>query len=89
MGHNMGTKGIGVTNEGTLEMHGKQFFPTWTRLAAPAYAGSNVIWLQEEVNWEVGQRVAIISSAYKDIPNDQNEVRIITAVSGRYAYRSL
>lgn len=40
------------------------------------------------MNWEVGQYVAVITSIYKDIEQDQNEVRRIVAVSGKYASSS-
>ena len=46
-------KGIHVT--GVLELHGKRYFRTWTRLAAPVVPGQTVIWLQHVVNWEPGQ----------------------------------
>jgi len=49
-----------------------------------SFLGSKVIWVQDDVNWEVGQYIAIITSAYKDIINDQNEVRQIVAISGKY-----
>lgn len=84
----MGSKGIGVTPSGTLEMHGKQYFPTWTRLAAHAYAGNDVIYVQEDINWEVGQYIVIITSVYEDLKNNQNEVRQIKAINGRYGRMS-
>ena len=42
-----------------------------------------MIWVQDEVNWEVGQSIAVTTSAYEDLRNDQNEVRKIVAISGR------
>ena len=49
----MGSKGIGVLGSGQIDIHAKQYFPTWTRLAASAKVGDSVIWLQDSVNWEV------------------------------------
>lgn len=45
-----------------------------------------MIWLQRAVNWEVGQKVLIVTSIYKDELNNQNEVRTITAIKGEYAH---
>jgi len=45
-------KGIKVT--GTLDIHGKRYFQTWTRLARNVDAGSQALVLQNEVNWEPG-----------------------------------
>lgn len=85
-----------------IEIFGKQYFPTWHRLATSAKAGllhlaisvfphrpnsaagDRVIWLQRAVNWEVGQKLVLTTSIYKDNLNNQNEVRTITAVNGAY-----
>jgi hypothetical protein len=47
-------KGIFVT--GTLDLHGHLHRVTWSRLAATAEAGDNRILLQDDVDWEVGQK---------------------------------
>eukprot|EP01084_Bolivina_argentea_P031560 58424_1 len=74
------SKGI-VTTNGLINVHGKQFHPTWTRLAISVYPGDNIIYLQESVNWEVGQRIVIITSVYLDYEyNHQNEEFIINAI---------
>ena len=39
--------------------YGKQFHPTWDRLAATVEGGSEVVVLQSDVNWEVGQEVRV------------------------------
>ncbi len=44
-----------------------------------------MIHLQDSVNWEVGQYVLITTSIYKDLIEDQNEMRQITAVNGKSA----
>lgn len=50
------------------------------------FLGNKVIFVQQDVNWEVGQYVVVITSAYRDNTNDQNEVRQIVAVNGKYFY---
>ncbi len=77
--------GLGLVVEpgGVLEVFGRLFQPTWTRLGATANAGSSVIQLAEAVDWEAGQKVVVVTSAMRDYPIlDQNEVRAITAVNG-------
>ncbi len=63
----MPSKGI-VAVDGTVDIHGKQFHPTWDRLAATAEEGDDVIILQSSVNWEVGQRVLVVTSSCHDCP---------------------
>lgn len=65
----------------TVDIHGKQFHPTWTRLAATARTQDDRVYLQEAVNWEVGQQVVVTTTVYKDKEDPQNEVRTIAAVS--------
>jgi len=78
-----GCKGLGVQSNGAVDIHMKQFFPTWTRLAASAKVGDRAIWLQKPVNWQVGQAIIVTTSAYRDEPtNHQNEERRIVAVNG-------
>jgi len=76
----LGTKGIVVFGE--IDIHGKQFHPTWTRLAATAAAGSSIVFLQDATNWEVGQQVVFATSAFLDAAESthQNEVRTIVAI---------
>ena len=47
---------------GAAEIHGKLFHPTWTRVAIPIYEGDNLVYLQESVNWEVGQEIVVITT---------------------------
>jgi hypothetical protein len=65
----------------TVDIHGKQFHPTWTRLAATARTQDDRVYLQEAVNWEIGQQVVVTTTVYKDKEDPQNEVRTIAAVS--------
>lgn len=82
----------GLISSGLLSLHGKIFHPTWTRLAATANKSSNIIYLQDKVNWEVGQSILLTTTVYLDCPlvyqlaycsnkAHQNEVRIIASVS--------
>eukprot|EP01113_Clastostelium_recurvatum_P002542 TRINITY_DN11072_c0_g1_i1.p1 TRINITY_DN11072_c0_g1~~TRINITY_DN11072_c0_g1_i1.p1 ORF type:complete len:1206 (-),score=225.61 TRINITY_DN11072_c0_g1_i1:105-3722(-) len=83
MGNNLGLKGIGVDVGGSLDIHGKQFHPTWSRLAATATAGSDRIYLMGQApNWEVGQQVVVVTSSYTDETTKENEVMTIKAISG-------
>eukprot|EP00958_Prasinococcus_capsulatus_P021670 scaffold2973_cov325-Prasinococcus_capsulatus_cf.AAC.3 len=82
----MSTKGIVADNGGQLDIHGKRFHPTWTRLANSVSQGSNIVQLQDQVNWEVGQYVLLVTSFYLDEYRsgsrpDANEVHKIVAVS--------
>lgn len=61
-------------------MHGKQFHPTWSRLASSINAGEDRIYLQDKVNWEPGQKVVLTTTFYFDRWWDQNEVLVIKAV---------
>jgi hypothetical protein len=81
LGSGFGTKGIAVPNGGVIEVHGKQFHQTWTRLAATAAPGDDMIYLQDAVNWEVGQEVVITTTTLWDEYDNQNEQLTIKAVS--------
>lgn len=67
-------------SKGVLEMHGKQYHPTWSRLKANVDPGDDRLYLQDNVNWEPGQRVLITTTFYSDDWWDQNEVLEIKAV---------
>ncbi len=55
-------KGIMVMGGGTLELHGKEK-KSWTKLASTANVGANQIILQEDPSWEVGDLIALTSTA--------------------------
>eukprot|EP01132_Coremiostelium_polycephalum_P000649 gene649-803_t len=78
-----GSKGIGVSSTGSINVHGKQFHRTWTKLAATTWTSDRVIYVQDDVNWEVGQQVVVITSIYEDEYSNQNEVMTIAAIQGR------
>ena len=54
-------KGISV-NGGILSIHGKRYFPTWTRLAETVEAGQDYLLVQEEVNWQLGQEIVLTTT---------------------------
>eukprot|EP01130_Rhizamoeba_saxonica_P005415 TRINITY_DN2168_c0_g1_i1.p1 TRINITY_DN2168_c0_g1~~TRINITY_DN2168_c0_g1_i1.p1 ORF type:complete len:1073 (-),score=270.64 TRINITY_DN2168_c0_g1_i1:36-3254(-) len=66
------SKGI-ISYDGTVDMHGKLFHPTWTRLAGTVDVGSEFIYLQEKVNWEVGQEILLVTSVWFDCPEEYEE----------------
>lgn len=79
IGPSYGSKGIGVS--GTIDIHGYQYHPTWTRLANTIYSGNDVIMIQDANNWEIGQQIVVSTSAMKDLTeSDFNEVRTISAI---------
>jgi hypothetical protein len=72
-------KGIYVT--GQIDVHGAQYFPTWTRLALTAAAGDTRLFIQDLVNWQVGQTIVITSTELKDSRDwHANEECIIVSV---------
>lgn len=76
------TKGIITRDDAEIDIHGKQFVPTWTRLAQSAYPGADKVFLKDSVNWEVGQQVLVASSYAHDSAIDFNEVMTIQAIRG-------
>eukprot|EP00927_Polykrikos_kofoidii_P015925 TRINITY_DN17144_c0_g1_i1.p1 TRINITY_DN17144_c0_g1~~TRINITY_DN17144_c0_g1_i1.p1 ORF type:complete len:1133 (+),score=151.47 TRINITY_DN17144_c0_g1_i1:39-3437(+) len=75
-------KGIIVSEGAVLDMHGKPYTPTWSRLSATVESGSSTLKLQDVVNWEVNQQVVIVTTRHGDMDDHENEIRTITAVSG-------
>ncbi|MGL4576086.1 MAG: G8 domain-containing protein [Burkholderiaceae bacterium] len=73
----MGTKFIGATGAGKLELFGESRV-NWTKLGATATPGATQIKLMEAVDWRVGERIAIGSTALDPY---QSTERAITAVS--------
>lgn len=76
-------KGIFVAPGGSIDVHGKQFHYTWTRLAVTIKPGDDKAYLLDDVNWEVGQQVVITTSVYQDEINPQNEVMTIKGKTGK------
>ena len=52
----------GIVSEGETNIFGKQYHPTWTRLSRRARILDQVVYLQDAVNWEVGQEIVIVTS---------------------------
>jgi hypothetical protein len=75
----MGTKFLGAMNGGKLEIWGEDRV-SWTQLNASTPANATQITLARDVDWRVGERIVIASSALD--PN-QAETRTITAVDGK------
>ncbi|KAL1525911.1 hypothetical protein AB1Y20_020738 [Prymnesium parvum] len=73
-------KGIYVL--GTLEVHGKQYFDSWTRLARTLRPGDQSLYVQAYVNWEPGQQLVVTTTELKDSRDfNRNEVFTIAEVS--------
>jgi len=74
-------KGISVTGNGVLNLHGKRYFRTWTRLAETVLPGSKKIILQHNVNWESGHEIVLVTTAVKDAREfNRNEVVLVDYV---------
>ena len=87
----------GVTSKGLLvhgkvDMHGALYYPTWTRLAKTADINSTSLFLQDRVNWKIGQSVAVTTTVHYDCADyyadefcngdsHQNEIRTIVGIS--------
>ncbi|MDQ3230657.1 MAG: G8 domain-containing protein, partial [Pseudobdellovibrionaceae bacterium] len=77
-------KGIVVMGSGSIDIHGKLYHHTWSRLQQTAVAGVAEVALQNDVNWEPGQKVVVVTSSMRDYPyEDQNEVMTIAAVKDK------
>lgn len=74
----MGAKFLGAMMGGKLEIIGENRV-AWTKLAATAPAGSTQIVLSSPVDWRVGEKIVIASSA---LDPHQAETRTIQAISG-------
>jgi len=73
--------GLVVEGGGVLDLHGKPYAPTWTRLAQTAAAGSTTLRLQDPVDWEAGHEVLVVTSAWEDTPGKhENEVLRVASV---------
>jgi hypothetical protein len=49
----IGATSKGLVSQGIVDMHGKLYHPTWTRLARTVAANSSYVYLQDNVNWYV------------------------------------
>jgi hypothetical protein len=72
-------KGISVT--GTISLHGKRFYRTWTRLALTVNPGDSILMLQDDVNWVPGQTIVLVTTALKDSREwHKNELAVVKQV---------
>ncbi len=60
-----------------MELHGRPRSVTWTQLSRKASAGSNLIYLQEQVDWQVGEQIVISTTSYQAL---QTEVFTIASI---------
>jgi len=71
----------GISVQGVIDLHGALYTPTWTRLALSARPGDTWIFIQDIVNWQPGQRIAITTTELKDARDwHRNEERNIVSV---------
>lgn len=63
----MGTKGIGVSSGGAIDVHGVSPQPTWTRLSETAYQNSTSITLTQPVDWQIGNSIVIATTDFPGI----------------------
>ena len=63
---------------GNLEIHGLNRSVYWTRLSKTADPGSNVIYLQEAVDWKSGEEIVIAPTSFE--PYDTEIYKIGTLV---------
>lgn len=59
----------GLIGRGQVDIHGKQYHPTFTKLARTANAGDSVVFVSDLVNWEVGQEVLLTTTTWFDCPS--------------------
>ncbi len=75
----MGTRGLLVMG-GRLDLHGPSPQVVWTRLAAHTAAGSNVLQLEQPVDWRAGDEVVVTHTDWYG--TGQAESRTVASVSG-------
>jgi hypothetical protein len=64
-----GNKVIGLRN-GILEMHGVERMPAWTTMDKTSEIGDTKITLHTQVDWKIGEQIAIASTSYKGSDTD-------------------
>lgn len=68
-----GAKVIAVRN-GAIDIHGIPRYPTWTKLAATAGEGTNVVHVSGPVDWVAGESIVVAST---DFDMEHAEKRVI------------
>ena len=72
-----GAKVIAVRN-GAIDIHGIPRYPTWTKLAATAGEGTNVVHVSGPVDWVAGESIVVAST---DFDMEHAEKRVIISVA--------
>ena len=79
-----GSKGMAALGVSAhVDMYGRRYYPTWTRLARMVRSGDDRAYLQKPVNWHVGHEVVLTTTVWDDtdqVHPQQNEVHVIKAV---------
>jgi len=75
----LGSKVLGV-HSGKLDLHGCRKEFTWHLLSETVEAGSDTIKMVQNVDWSVGDEIAIASTAGKN-KQAQNEIRTIKSIN--------
>jgi len=71
----------GIEVRGQIDLHGVEYFPTWTRLAKTAFPGNRTIFIQDCPNWKAGQTIVITTTELKDSRDfNRNEKAVISSV---------
>jgi len=71
----------GIWINGGADIHGVEYFPTWTRLAATGYVGDTRLFIQDCPNWKAGQTIVITTTDRKDSRDwNRNEQKNIVKV---------
>lgn len=66
-----------VIDGGTLALYGADVGPAWTRMKAPAEAGSSSVTLSAPVDWPIGSEIVILGEG-----NEEMETRVLKAIDG-------
>eukprot|EP01104_Vermistella_antarctica_P014912 TRINITY_DN4788_c0_g1_i1.p1 TRINITY_DN4788_c0_g1~~TRINITY_DN4788_c0_g1_i1.p1 ORF type:complete len:1129 (+),score=274.08 TRINITY_DN4788_c0_g1_i1:159-3545(+) len=72
IGPTCGSKGLCARGTSTLDVHGKQFRPTWTRLAYTAKRGDTKLVLQQPVKWKKDMDVVVATTIFSQ-PHAETE----------------
>ncbi|MDQ4146036.1 MAG: G8 domain-containing protein, partial [Actinomycetota bacterium] len=70
-----------VADGGAINIHAARPSPSWTRLAEPAQAGSNILVLEREVNWEPGDRIVVASTSLDPLESEEATVQAVNRSS--------
>jgi len=73
-----GNKVIGV-RYGTLDLHGAEVAPAWTRLSSSVGEGEEHLELAEEVGWQVGDHILITSSSFEMLEAEELTITAVDA----------